>query len=55
MSAHVQTAVVTPHVAPLPDQTWETFSRNWHTDTRHVFTWMRQHSARRWPRAAWSS
>jgi NAD(P)-dependent dehydrogenase (short-subunit alcohol dehydrogenase family) len=23
------------------EQTWETFSRNWHTDTRHVFTWTR--------------
>ena len=35
----VLNAGATPHVAPLPDQTWETFSRNWHTDTRHVFTW----------------
>jgi NAD(P)-dependent dehydrogenase (short-subunit alcohol dehydrogenase family) len=31
-----------PHLAPLPDQTWETFSRNWHTDTRHAFTWTRE-------------
>jgi NAD(P)-dependent dehydrogenase (short-subunit alcohol dehydrogenase family) len=30
-----------PHSAPLPDQTWETFSRNWHTDTRQAFTWAR--------------
>ncbi|MER5917021.1 SDR family oxidoreductase [Streptomyces sp. NPDC001982] len=26
---------------PLQEQTWETFSRNWHTDTRHVFAWTR--------------
>jgi NAD(P)-dependent dehydrogenase (short-subunit alcohol dehydrogenase family) len=31
-----------PHPAPLPDQTWETFSRNWHTDTRQAFTWTRE-------------
>src|SRR3984957_3296563 len=30
-----------PHMAPLPEQTWETFSRNWHADTRHAFTWTR--------------
>ena len=30
-----------PHMAPLHEQTWETFSRNWHSDTRHVFTWTR--------------
>jgi NAD(P)-dependent dehydrogenase (short-subunit alcohol dehydrogenase family) len=35
----VLNAGVTPHMAPLPDQTWETFSRNWHADTRHVFAW----------------
>ena len=35
----VLNAGVTPHMAPLPEQTWETFSRNWHTDTRHAFTW----------------
>src|SRR3954462_5697166 len=31
----------TPHMAPIPEATWETFSRNWHTDTRHTFTWIR--------------
>jgi NAD(P)-dependent dehydrogenase (short-subunit alcohol dehydrogenase family) len=31
-----------PHLAALPDQTWETFSRNWQTDTRQAFTWTRQ-------------
>jgi NAD(P)-dependent dehydrogenase (short-subunit alcohol dehydrogenase family) len=30
-----------PHMAPVQEQTWETFSRNWHVDTRHVFTWIR--------------
>lgn len=30
-----------PHLAALPEQTWESFSTNWHTDTRHAFTWMR--------------
>ncbi|MFB7496366.1 SDR family oxidoreductase [Streptomyces sp. NPDC056161] len=31
-----------PHMAPVHEQTWEIFSRHWHTDTRHVFTWTRQ-------------
>jgi NAD(P)-dependent dehydrogenase (short-subunit alcohol dehydrogenase family) len=30
-----------PHMAPVHEQTWETFSRSWHVDTRHVFTWTR--------------
>jgi NAD(P)-dependent dehydrogenase (short-subunit alcohol dehydrogenase family) len=37
----VLNAGVTPHLAPVHEQTWETFSRNWHTDTRHAFTWIR--------------
>ena len=37
----VLNAGATPHTAPLHEQTWETFSRNWHTDTRHAFTWTR--------------
>ncbi|HEX4726095.1 MAG TPA: SDR family oxidoreductase [Pseudonocardiaceae bacterium] len=37
----VLNAGVTPHMAPIHEQTWETFSRNWHADTRHVFTWTR--------------
>jgi NAD(P)-dependent dehydrogenase (short-subunit alcohol dehydrogenase family) len=37
----VLNAGVTPHMAPLQEQTWETFSRNWHADTRHVFVWIR--------------
>lgn len=35
----VLNAGVTPHMAPVQEQTWETFSRNWHVDTRHVFAW----------------
>ncbi|MFI5610943.1 SDR family oxidoreductase [Amycolatopsis sp. NPDC051903] len=37
----VLNAGATPHMAPVQDQTWETFSRNWHVDTRHVFAWTR--------------
>jgi NADP-dependent 3-hydroxy acid dehydrogenase YdfG len=37
----VLNAGVAPHMAPVHEQTWETFSRNWHADTRHVFTWTR--------------
>ncbi|MEV1170991.1 SDR family oxidoreductase [Nonomuraea sp. NPDC049784] len=37
----VLNAGVAPHLAPLHEQTWETFSRTWHADTRHVFAWVR--------------
>ncbi len=37
----VLNAGAVPHMAPVQEQTWETFSRNWHVDTRHVFTWVR--------------
>ena len=37
----VLNAGVVPHMAPVHEQTWETFSRNWNTDTRHVFAWTR--------------
>lgn len=37
----VLNAGVAPHMAPVHEQTWETFSRNWNVDTRHVFTWTR--------------
>ena len=37
----VLNAGATPHMAPVQEQTWETFSRNWHVDTRHAFTWIR--------------
>lgn len=35
----VLNAGVTPHMAPVHEQTWETFSRNWHVDTKHAFEW----------------
>ena len=38
----VLNAGATPPMAPLTEQTWDTFSRNWHTDTRHAFTWTRE-------------
>ncbi|MFL6124328.1 SDR family oxidoreductase [Actinophytocola sp.] len=37
----VLNAGATPHMAPVHHQTWETFTRNWQVDTRHVFTWIR--------------
>ena len=37
----VLNAGAAPHMAPLQEQTWETFSRNWHTDTHQAFTWTR--------------
>ncbi|MEU3985138.1 SDR family oxidoreductase [Streptomyces sp. NPDC026672] len=37
----VLNAGAAPHMAPVQEQTWETFSRNWETDTRHVFAWTR--------------
>jgi NAD(P)-dependent dehydrogenase (short-subunit alcohol dehydrogenase family) len=36
----VLNAGATPHVAPVHEQTWETFSRNWHVDTKHAFAWI---------------
>jgi NAD(P)-dependent dehydrogenase (short-subunit alcohol dehydrogenase family) len=27
-------------MAPVHEQTWESFSRNWHVDTRHAFGWI---------------
>jgi NADP-dependent 3-hydroxy acid dehydrogenase YdfG len=35
----VLNAGVAPHLAPVHEQTWESFSGNWHADTRHVFAW----------------
>ena len=31
-----------PHVRPLQQQTWETFSVNWDTDVRIAFHWLRE-------------
>jgi NAD(P)-dependent dehydrogenase (short-subunit alcohol dehydrogenase family) len=30
----------TPHMAPLPEQTWENFSRNWDVDVKATFLWI---------------
>jgi NAD(P)-dependent dehydrogenase (short-subunit alcohol dehydrogenase family) len=35
----VLNAGAVPHMAPVHEQTWESFSRNWHTDVRHAFAW----------------
>ena len=37
----VLNAGAAPHMAPVHEQTWESFSRNWNTDTRHAFAWTR--------------
>jgi len=31
-----------PHMRPLQQQTWETFSVNWQTDVRITFQWLRE-------------
>jgi NAD(P)-dependent dehydrogenase (short-subunit alcohol dehydrogenase family) len=38
----VLNAGATPAVASLSQQTWESFSSNWHTDVRHVFQFIRE-------------
>ena len=30
-----------PQMSPLPDQTWESFSRNWNVDVAQAFHWIR--------------
>src|SRR5215211_7904089 len=35
-------AGATPHMRPLQQQTWETFSVNWQTDVRIAFHWLRE-------------
>lgn len=35
----VLNAGAVPHMAPVHEQTWETFSRHWHADVRHAFAW----------------
>jgi NAD(P)-dependent dehydrogenase (short-subunit alcohol dehydrogenase family) len=37
----VLNAGAVPPVGPVHEQTWESFSRNWLVDTRHVFGWTR--------------
>jgi NAD(P)-dependent dehydrogenase (short-subunit alcohol dehydrogenase family) len=38
----VLVAGASPHMRPLQQQTWETFSVNWHTDVRITFHWLRE-------------
>lgn len=38
----VLVAGANPVMRPLQDQTWETFSANWHTDVKIAFTWLRE-------------
>lgn len=38
--AIVLVAGATPHMLPLHEQTWETFSVNWETDVRIAFQWL---------------
>jgi NAD(P)-dependent dehydrogenase (short-subunit alcohol dehydrogenase family) len=38
----VLNAGAAPLSRPLQRHTWETFSRNWETDVRHVFNWTRE-------------
>ncbi|CCH89074.1 Putative L-xylulose reductase [Modestobacter italicus] len=39
-----------PVLRPLQEQTWETFSVNWHADVRIAFTWLRAALLRPMPR-----
>lgn len=38
----VLVAGATPHMRPLQEQTWETFSLHWEADVRIAFHWLRQ-------------
>ena len=40
--AVVLVAGASPHMRPLKEQTWETFSVNWETDVRIAFHWLRE-------------
>src|SRR5882672_11997757 len=39
-SVLVLNAGATPTMAPLHEQTWESFSKNWNTDVKATFHWM---------------
>jgi 3-oxoacyl-[acyl-carrier protein] reductase len=41
-AAIVLMAGASPHMRPLQQQTWETFSVNWQTDVRIAFHWLRE-------------
>ena len=38
----VLVAGASPHMRPIQQQTWETFSVNWQTDVRIAFHWLRE-------------
>uniref|UniRef100_UPI003F49231F SDR family oxidoreductase n=1 Tax=Actinomadura sp. CA-154981 TaxID=3240037 RepID=UPI003F49231F len=40
--AVILVAGAVPHMRPLHEQTWETFSVNWHIDVRVTFHWLRE-------------
>ena len=40
--AVILVAGASPYMRPLQQQTWETFSVNWHTDVRIAFHWLRE-------------
>jgi NAD(P)-dependent dehydrogenase (short-subunit alcohol dehydrogenase family) len=40
--AVVLVAGATPHMRPLQEQTWETFSVNWESDVRIALNWLRE-------------
>ena len=40
--AIILVAGASPHMRPLQQQTWETFSVNWDTDVRIAFHWLRE-------------
>ena len=40
--AVILVAGASPHLRPLQQQTWETFSVNWQTDVRIAFHWLRE-------------
>jgi NAD(P)-dependent dehydrogenase (short-subunit alcohol dehydrogenase family) len=40
--AVIVVAGASPHLRPLQEQTWETFSVNWHSDVRIAFHWLRE-------------
>src|SRR5258708_1528800 len=40
--AIILVAGASPHMRPLQQQTWETFSVNWHSDVRIAFHWLRE-------------
>jgi 3-oxoacyl-[acyl-carrier protein] reductase len=48
----VLVAGATPHMRPLQQQTWETFSVNWASDVRITFHWLREALLKPLPRGS---